>query len=447
MELAYGRGSYRRSRGNLPELPVINMIAEASRSEQRGVVMQSRRGLVEDDDVGDGPIRGVFEQDGVFAGSRFVVSDDGFYRDGTLLGTIDGTGVVYIVGIDGEVLVTAGESLWSYDGIDFVAVTFPDSANVTAIGYAAGYFIALRELSDRWYFSTIDDGRTWDGLDFATAESEPDQLLDLTVIDGNPVFFGASSVEFWAATGDATIPFAPVQQRTFEQGVFATGCVAQEDNSFFWVGSDRVVYRNGEAAPAAISDDGIVERLLGSNTIRLWTVTDERHKLIMARGDDFTMVFDITSGEWSEFQSYGRDNFRAGPGMGDDETGQIWRFEGYTDNGGVLERRIRAGAQLDEPAIIDRLRVSCEVGTTGYLTGDYADPRLEMRYSDDAGNTWATWETEYLGAQGAYRSLVEWRALGMFDHPGMLFELRVTDPVSWRLSGIQVNTSGGGRGR
>jgi hypothetical protein len=52
-----------------------------------------------------------------------------------------------------------------------------------------------------------------------------------------------------------------------------------------------------------------------------------------------------------------------------------------------------------------------------------------------------------LGAQGAYRQVPEWRALGMFDFPGLLGECRVTDPVPFRVSAIKVNDPAGGRQR
>lgn len=446
MDLAYGKGAYSRSRGNLPELPLINLFVEQTRADQRGVVLQSRKGLVEDADVGTGPIRGVFRKDGVLGGAEFVVSDDELFEDGVSLGTINGTGPVSFAAIEDELLVCAGADIWSYNGTNLVSVTFPDGADVTKVAYSSGYFIALRAGTGQWYFSALYDGRTWDGLDFATAESEPDSLLDIVVLDGNPVFFGTASVEFWSSTGDPEIPFAPVQQRTFEQGIFATGCAVAVDNSFYWVGADRIVYRN-DTVPVAVADDGIVERAKGSADLRLWLLIDERHKFVCLRGDTFTMAYDVTTGEWCEFQSYGRTNWRAGPDMGDDETGVIWRLEGHTDNGGVLERRFRAGANLAQPFIVNRLRLQAEVGTTPNLSGEYADPVIELRTSDDAGNTWGIWEAETLGEQGNYRQRVEWRALGMFDDPGLLVEFRMTAPVSFRLSAVEVNVAGGGRGR
>ena len=444
MDLAYGTGAYSRTRGSLPELPVINMFVEQSRSEKRQVVLQSRKGLSVASTVGTGPIRGVFQRDGVFNGDTFVVSNATLYRDGVSLGTIDGTGPVFFEGRAGELLVCAGGDLWSYNGTDFIAVTFPDAAPVSWCGFLVGYFIAIRSDNGLMYYSALNDGRTWDGADVFEAEQTPDLLTDALVFNGSIALFGSESIEFWAPTGDSTLPFAPISLRTLEQGIFATGCAVAVDNSFYWLGADRIPYRNSDV-PQAIGDDGIVERFASTNTMRVYLLIDQRHKFVCFRGDDFTMAHDVTTGEWCELQSYGRANFRCGPGMGDDEAGTIWTFDGFDDNGGVLERRFRAGVQLEAPAKFSRVRLLCEVGDTSYLTGTYADPQIEMRTSDDGGRTWDDWEAEDLGAQGDYRAQPEWRGLGYFDAPGFIAEFRVTDPVPFRLSAALVNPDVGGR--
>jgi hypothetical protein len=41
----YGLSAFQRGRGDLPELPVINMFAEAVPTEERGISLQSRSGL------------------------------------------------------------------------------------------------------------------------------------------------------------------------------------------------------------------------------------------------------------------------------------------------------------------------------------------------------------------------------------------------------------------
>lgn len=442
MKLPYGTSAYQRSRGNLPSLELVNMFVEQSNSQ--GVILQSRKALVQVAEVGSGPVRATLQEDGVFGGDRFTLSGSEFYRGSTLLGTVAGDGVASIAANETEVLICAGTSIYSYNGTTFAAVAFPDGADVRAIAYNAGYFFALRSGTGQWYFSAVEDGRTWDALDFATAENEPDQLLDLVFLDGVLILAGTNSIEFWGATGDADLPYSPIQQRVFEQGIVATGCICVVDNSFYWIGRDKITYRNGDV-PQAISDDGIVEKAADSDTFRLYVLEDERHKFLCQRHDTGTMAYDVTTQQWCEFKSYGRDNFRALAGFGDDTTGKIWAWGGYDE--GPMERLFMAGSVLEQAVQIDNLRMVCEVGTTPNLTGIYAEPVIEMGYSDDAGNTWSEYEAESIGAQGQYRQRVEWRALGMFDDPGVLFRFRITDPVSFRVSGVGLNEATGGRSR
>lgn len=442
--LEYGKGAYQRSRGNLPELPVINMMVEQSSAD--GIIMQSCLALKEKETIGDGPIYASLQRDGVFGGDRFTISGNGLYRGTTLLGTIDGDGVAYIVASDTEVVCGRGATAYSYNGTNLAAISFPDGADVTKVAYTASYFIFLRAGTGVWYFSAIGDARTIDPLDFATAESSPDALLDLIVLDGVIYFCGPESIEPWAPTGVADLPYTPIQQRVFEQGIIATGCIVSVDNTLIWIGKDAITYRLSDV-PQAVSDDGIVERSRASTSHRLFVVEDERHKIVYQRHDTNTMGFDVTTQQWHERQSYGRTNWRAGPGLGDDETGIIWELSGYVDAGGVFERRFRAGSRLTSPVKVNNLRLMAEVGTTGYLTGTYADPEIEMRSSNDAGNVWDLWESTTLGAQGEYRQRVEYRRLGLFDDPGMLFEFRLTAPVGFRLSMIEINAAGGGRSR
>lgn len=451
MDLAYGKGAYSRSRGNLPSLQLVNMHVERSATDKSGVVLMSRKGLDEIAEVGDGPIRGELQRDGVFGGDRFVVSGTEFYRGETLLGEIEGDGVVSIAASEIEVLVCAGATLYSYDGTDFVEVEFPDDLGVVAIACQGGRFVAIPASpligAGGFYFSAVADGRSWDGLDYANAESAPDSLRDIAVLDTMLILLGSETIEFWPPTGDPDLPYAPIQQRVFEQGVIGTGCTVVVDNTFYWIGDDKIPYRNGGDTPQAIGADDIVEKLEASSSYRLFLVIDERHKFVTLRLDGSTHPFDITTGEWCEWRSYGRTNFRAGPGLGDDETGKIWAFSGYTDAETVFERRFTAGATLEGPMSVDNLRLTCEVGTTPYLTGDYLAPLIEMRASSDGGNIWTDWESVSVGEQGQYRERVEYRGLGMFEDPGMLFEFRMTDPVSFRLSNVAINAPGGGRSR
>ena len=446
MELPYGTSAYSRKRGNLPDLELVNMFVEQTASDDKGAVLQSRKGLVEVASIGGGPIQATFQKDGVFAGDRFTISRGLAYRGTTLLGAVVGTGVAKIVASDIEVLFNAGGPIYSYNGTNFALVNFLGGELARTILYTGNRFLALLNSTGIWHFSAVLNGRLWDGADFATAESEPDELRDMVTLDGVLILLGAESVEFWGPNGDPELPYTPIQQRVFEQGVIGTGCTVVVDNTFFWIGADKITYRNGEV-PIAVADDGIVERAGVSNSFRLYLLEDERHKFLCQRHDANTMVLDVTSQQWCEFKSYGRDNFRAGPNFGDDDTGQIWRWGDYIDAGGELERLFMAGSEMDASSLINNIRVTCEIGTTPYLVGAHIDPVIEMRTSNDAGNTWTRWRSKTLGVQGEYRNRVRWQKVGLFDDPGFLAQWRVTSPTGFRLSRIGVNEQSGGRSR
>lgn len=443
--LEYGKGAYQRTRGNLPQLDVVNMFVEQSNSQ--GVIMQSRQPLGILATIGEGPIRASQVRDGVFGGDRFTISAGIAYRGSTELGEVVGSGVASIAVRGSEVLFNAGGPIYSYDGVDYVQVTFPDDSNVTKVFYTAGYFFAIEAGTGYMFFSAVNDGRTWDALDFFEVESEPDAVYDAVTLDGVIAAGGPNSIEFLAPTGNADLPVSPIQQRVFEQGVYATGCMVQDDNTFFFVGSDQIFYRNGNV-PEALGGDWLTERIGLSSTVRLYLLKDQRHKWVCIRLDTETFAYDITTGEIFELRSFARDNFRCGVDFGDDETGSIWQFVDYgTDNDeGIVERVLTAGERLLGPKTYDNVIVECEVGTTPFLSGSYTDPVLESRFSDDGGNVWTDWESDTLGQQGDYRKIMQYNALGQATLPGMMFQIRLTDPVPFRVSGFYDNQNVRGRG-
>lgn len=453
--LFYGKSAYARERGNMPELPVINMFVEPSPSSPDSVVLQSRAPLVEDAEAGAGPVHGVFQSDGVLDGDTFAVSGSALYRGAVLIGSIDGTGPVRFAASDSELLVCRGAGLWSYNGFNLVRVTYPDDVNVKWVAYLAGYFFAGYGDTGQFQFSAIEDGRTWDGLDFATAENEPDAILDAQVVNDVLVLIGPRTVEFWPKTGDSTIPVAPTEGRTYQCGVKATGASCLFDNTFSFVGETGLVYVGGNI-PIRISDAGIEERIAASTSWALFSFFFEGAEYLALRLSQGTWIYSAATQQWSEFQSYGRGNWRAqcatmvggAPLFGDDASGTLWRFgSGYVDAGGVLERRFRAAAPVSGSASINNIRLTVNVGETPNLTGQYADPVAEIRSSNDQGRTWTGWRSSPLGAQGNYRQRVEWRRLGLFDDPGAVFEFRCTDPVPFRVAGVMANEPGGGRSR
>lgn len=445
----YGLSSYERAEGDLPGLPVVNMYAEEAPTEDRGVMLQSRRGLQDRGiTMGAGPVTGLFKRDLVLGSSLFGVSGGKLYRDATLLGAIDGVGPVSMAGYENLLFVNAGKSIWGYDGTTLAQIAFPDDADVERILIGGSRLIAIRADTGQFYW-TEPLGSTIDALDFATAENQPDRLLDHLFIDDILLLFGAETVEFWPNTGDDDLPFQPLEGRVIEKGIRASGCAVPIGSTFAWVTNENQVCLQDENT--IISSPGLQARIEASTNVSLFTFLLDGIEFLALRLDTETQVWSYHTKMWSEFESYGQTNWipqcAAGSIFGSSVDGKTLAWgDDYEDIGGVLERRFRGGFPLNAGGLtIANVGLRANVGSTGFLSGDYANPTVEMRLSRDAGRTWGAWRGVSLGEQGDYRQKVQWRNCGMASQPGFLAEFRVTDPVPLRVSDVVVNEVYGGR--
>jgi hypothetical protein len=199
--ILFGTGAYQRTNGNLPPLTLINMFVEQAKTSEKQIALLSRKGLATSVTRGSGPINGIYSRPGLYSGAIFTISGSTLYKDGTSLGTIGGTG---------RSLGRRATPSWSLlAGVRPTATTaptlprssFPDSANVKAVAFIGSLFVFVRSGSGKFYWSAPLDGRTVDALDFATAEREGDQLLDLATVGDNLLLLGQDSTELWEHTG------------------------------------------------------------------------------------------------------------------------------------------------------------------------------------------------------------------------------------------------------
>lgn len=448
MRVQFGLSSYERPKGDMPALPVRNMVVEQAPTEEGGVVLQSRPGL-EDRGVsmGAGPVRALFMRDLVLESELFGVSSGSLYQGSTLIGAISGIGPVSMAGNEIGLMTTAGSSAYFYNGTVLNPVEFPDNATVAHVSVGGSRYWFVRKDTGKLYWTDALQSDV-EALDFLTAESLPDRLYMTLWIDGGLIAFGAESIEFFQQTGDSELPIRPLINMVIEKGIRGVNCATAIGHTFAAVTNENTVIYQSEQT--IISNPGLQARIEASTDCSLFTFLLDGDEFLALRLDDETQVWNPRTQLWSEFASYGETNWivtcSAGGIMGA-ESGQTLRWStGHQDMGGVLERKIAFGFPLDGGGvIIDNLRARCNVGQSPFLTGQYASPQIEMRLSDDAGQTFGDWEAVSLGEQGEYRTMPEWRALGMASYPAFYGELRVTDPVDFRLSGITVNEPKGGR--
>lgn len=447
MRMQYGLSAYDRARGDLPPLPVINMVVEQAPTEETRIALQSRPGLSDRAQTIGGDVAALFHADGVLSGSLFGVAGGYLYEDGIQVGALDGSGAVSIAGNELGIMIACGASLWYYDGVTLSAVAFPDAANVAKVFTGGSRFWAIRSDTGKIYWTPALDV-TVDGIAFATAESLPDKLLDAIWIDDIAVLFGSESVEFWPNTSDDP-PIAPLEGRVFSKGIRATGCVAQWGETFAWVGNDNTVYINGDG-PQPVTNADMQALIEASTDCSLWSFRWEGQDFLVLRIDAHSFVYGSRNRSWSEFTSYGETNWLAkcyAGGIFGCSNGKTAVFSsGWEDFGGVMERRFRGGYPVNSGGdVINNIILRCNTGQTTYVTGDYVEPVVEMHLSRNLGKTWSEQRSRSLGVQGEYGKRVMWRGLGMISQPGLLAEWRVTAPVDFRTSDVLINERLGGR--
>lgn len=156
---------------------------------------------------------------------------------------------------------TQGGTLTGGGGHALKPVVVPTGVLISDLATLASHVVCVQSNSQRFYWIRPGEVRI-DELDFSSAESEPDYIVNVAAIGDMLWFFGQSSTESWYASGDSDQPFLRTQGRAFSQGIIP-GTFAKINETIVVVGRDRIVYRIA-GVPERISHHGIEER------IRVW---------------------------------------------------------------------------------------------------------------------------------------------------------------------------------
>lgn len=434
----------------LPPARLVNMYVQASPNGPTQDVRLPRPGLRAEYIIGSGPIRGEYQQEGVFGGSVFAVSGTEVYKDQTLLGTVADGDYVQFAASSEELVITSGGNAYLYDGATLVEITDPDLPSAAGVTTSAGRFIYTTVGSDIFYYSEINDASNIDGLSFATAEGSPDPNVGISVLVDEVFFFGAATTEMWFPTADADAPYQRTLNRRFERGCASQASIIQIDNTLIWLGNDRIVYRAGNV-PERISTHGVeiaLQNCLVIEDCTAWQAYFDGHTFyVLNVPGQATFVYDAATQQWAEWETYGLVNFRIRTGinvngtayLGDDTTGQIWTFDRlrYQDGEVPLTRLASAFAPMSggtAPCFSVMLQCVRGVGNS-----DAPNPKASMRYSDDGGRLWSAWKDRGLGRAGKYSDKAVWWRQGSMRSPGRLFEFRITDPVLGVMSQVTLN--------
>lgn len=118
----------------------------------------------------------------------------------------------------------------------------PDApTTVSHVDFIDGYILAINPATNRFYWSDVNAGTSWNSLSFASAAGSPDLLCSLKVLNREVYLFGQRSIEIWE--NDGSTPFARIPGGFIQSGCAAPYAVLQDENSLYWIDENRRLVR------------------------------------------------------------------------------------------------------------------------------------------------------------------------------------------------------------
>ena len=435
-----------------------NWYPEMDRQAKYQMALYSRPGLVNWSAPGSAEVRGMV----VFGDNLYAVVGGDLHRItsggvATFIGSIaTSSGVVGMAVNPTQIIIVDGVQGYTSDGSTLTAIAdtdFPDTA--THVVYHDGYFVVNDLDNDgRFWISALNDGTSWDALDFATAQRSPDALLAVVNDHRDLWLLGLNTTEVWYNSGNPDFPFEPVQGGFTEWGIQAPRSLVKLNDVLFWLGRSadggNVVLKAPDRQGQRISTHAIEEAIDGYST-----TSDAIGMGLEWRGHFFyvltfptgnaTWVFDDTTGLWHEWGTYGVGRFRGNchaffAGMhlfGDYQSGVIWEMSdtAYTDGGNPIER-----IRQDRHVIQGRMPVfhhSIEIELESGVGTSSLDPKAMLQWSDDGGHVFSNEHWRGFGKVGQYSVRAIWRNLGRSRD--RVYRLKVTDAVKATVVGAYLN--------
>ena len=427
-----------------------NLYIEVNQDAEKHVLtMYPTPGLSTFVNFGDTPIRGTWEKGDLM----YAVHRDKLYsiaNNGTtaVIGTLltlagrvsfsdNGTQIILVDGTYGYIYNTAT--------LAFVQITDVDFPGADVVDFLDGRFVVNKPGTGEFYCSAGYDGLSWDALEFATAESNPDDLVSLIAENGQIALFGDKTTEFWGSSGNADFPYAPIGSSAIEWGLAARWSLTKFMDSLAFLRKNRLgqvqVCLQAGSSAQAISTPAIDYQLSTYST-----VSDATAFSYMLAGHPFYQInfptankswlYDGQSKSWSELESdEGRhraeihQQFLNRSFVTDYENGKLYTLESdeYTDDGATIVRQFQSRHQAGGNLFtLSELWLEMQAGV-GDQTGQGTDPQIMMQISRDGGNTFGAEVWRTFGKVGQYKARAKWNRLGQARD--WVFRFRVTDPV------------------
>lgn len=401
---------------------LINMYAEPQVGGKKRLVRRQRPGITLKTTKANIK-RGVFK----FSHGHYAVIRDEFYKyDGTTLtlkGTLDTTAgnVTMVTDDNGDVGICDGATFYHWDSSTDAFTKPTTQTTVGTIAFVGGYCYYSQPNSGKVWYSALNDMTSWGALDFFTAESESDLLVRVFVDNGELLLFGNDTTEIWRQVSNVDTPVA--LNTVMKRGIFAAYSVASDDNTTFWLGEDKIVYRMDGYRPARISTHEIEEWLndaSDASTAKAFIYTFRGSKFYTITIPGYgTRQYNIATGLWNAARTYDQEDWDLVGGAGNsvdfymNTTGMVTLDGTVNKDISTVMERIAISAPVHADGERMKFRafwLDCEVGN---VAEGLTAPTITLEISRN-GETFdnAVARNKTTGETGEYTTRVMWRNLG-----------------------------------
>lgn len=288
-------------------------------------------------------------QTGVLVGAD-VTADTGILDSGIY----QISGVRYCLFADGQKLLYFSD----FPALTWRRVSDGDAVNASTLAAFGTDILVTVQGSEKFYLTP--DLTNWDPLDFASAESQPDELVRVYRNGDTVILFGESGVEFWAKSDSLDFAYVPIKGTNVDFGIEAKWSVAKVGGAVVYLarnpaGQVSLVRLVGYQASKVSSQDWdvLINDYIETADAEAFAYTMGGHafyQITFPRAEK-SWLFDATTGVFSELQSdtFGRHRARLNAfAFGDHfvtdyDNGKIYRFRHdiYSDNGVPMAMELR----------------------------------------------------------------------------------------------------------
>lgn len=446
----FGVGNIGKS-SNVDAQSRTNLYVEIqSDAEKNMLTLYPTPGLSVFYNFGASPIRGIYERQNLLyvavGTSLYTLNNAG---TATIIGTLStGSGRVAFADNGTQVMLVDGTYGYIYNANTavFTLITDPDFPGGDTVTFFNGRFVVNKPGTGQFYISALYDGLSWDALDFATAESDPDNIVRVITEAGQLVIYGDRTTEFWGDSGAADFPYARIGSAAIEWGLAARWSLCKFMDSLIFLRKNRlgqvqVAIQSGSNGTAVSTPemDYVFSQYAAVSDATAFTYMLSGHPMYQINFPtaNVSWLFDGQSKAWSKMQYGASGRHRAEIQaqllsknyVTDYADGRLYRLaEGvYTDDGAMIVREfVSKHISRGDWTSVGSIWVEMEAGV-GLESGQGTDPQLMMQISRDGGHEWGSEVWRSIGAVGKYKARAVFNRLGAARD--WLFRFRVTDPV------------------